>query len=257
MTMSQQQERFVTSTNAQLWTIASGHGVPLVLFNGGPGCDDYLAPVAHLVEDVCRVIRFEPRGCGRSDWDGHYDLDTLLADAEAIRAAYGVDRWIVAGHSAGPDAALAYALRYPANTIGLIGVAGGRIVNDRDWSRVYHEGLETVGEDVGGIHFTADPDVNRQGNADWKAYIKRPSLLRDIARLQTPCVFINGGNDIRPNWPTQQLAGLLSNGKYVEIAGAAHHIWLTHAAELRAALQDAVAYVCSKAGVVPTSLSGT
>ena len=61
-------------------------------------------------------LRFEPRGCGRSTWDGHYDLDTLLADAETIRAAYAVDRWIVAGHSAGVDVALAYALRYPAPT---------------------------------------------------------------------------------------------------------------------------------------------
>ena len=83
--------------------------------------------------------------------------------------------------------------------IGLIGIAGGRIVNDRDWSRAYHEGLETIGEDLGGIRFTANPQVNRQGNAAWKAYIKRPSLLRGSLRASRyPSVFINGGSDIRP-----------------------------------------------------------
>ena len=49
------------------------------MFNGGPGCDDYLGPVSALVEDKARIIRFEPRECGRSDWDGNYwDLPSNL-----------------------------------------------------------------------------------------------------------------------------------------------------------------------------------
>ena len=44
-------EKFVSIGNVRLWTTRSGEGVPLVLFNGGPGCDDYLGPVAALVED--------------------------------------------------------------------------------------------------------------------------------------------------------------------------------------------------------------
>ena len=35
-----------------------------------------------------------------------------------------------------------------------------------------------------GLRFTADPGLNRQGNAAWKACIKRPTLLADIAHLQ-------------------------------------------------------------------------
>jgi hypothetical protein len=27
-----------------------------LLFNGGPGCDDYLAPVAGMIDDLCQVI---------------------------------------------------------------------------------------------------------------------------------------------------------------------------------------------------------
>jgi proline iminopeptidase len=235
-------DRFVSS-GARLWTTSSGAGTPIVFFNGGPGCDDYLEPVARLIEDICHVVRFEPRGCGRSEWDGNYDLETLLLDAEAIRQFYGFDRWLLLGHSHGPNLALAYALRYPSRTVGVIGIAGGKVVNDREWSETYHTRLKSVGEDTGGKQWHADPDVNRQGNDSWRAHCKHPALLRELADLDVPCVFINAAEDIRPNWPTQQLAELISKAKYVEIAGAAHTIWLTHARELQHELRDAVAYI--------------
>lgn len=236
-------ERFVISEGARLWTTVSGAGIPTLFFNGGPGCDDYLEPVARLIDDRCRVVRFEPRGCGRSDWDGRYDLETLLRDAEAIRAAYGFERILLVGHSHGPNLALAYALRHPSRTIGVIGIAGGKVVDDRSWSAAYHERLAAVGEDLGGKVFRADPEVNRQGNASWRAYCRRPALFRELADLAVPCVFINAAEDIRPNWPTQQLAALIPNARYVEIAGAAHMIWLTHARELQQHLREALAFV--------------
>jgi proline iminopeptidase len=238
-----ERERFVTSAGARLWSSATGDGTPLLLFNGGPGCDDYLGPVARLIDDACRVVRFEPRGCGRSSWDGKYDLDTLVSDAEAIREAYGFERWIVAGHSAGPNAALAYALRYPSHTLGVIGIAGGKMVDDRHWSETYHARLDALGEDNGGKQFHADPDVNRQGNASWRAYCRRPELLRELVALDLPCFFINAGEDVRPNWPTQQLAELIPRASYVEIPGAAHYVWLTHARELQRELHIAVGHI--------------
>ena len=203
------EERYVISGTARLWSTARGRGTPLLMFNGGPGTDDYLGPVAEMIDDLCRVIRFEPRGCGRSDWDGNYDVDMLLADAEAVRHEYGAERSIVAGHSFGPSAALAYTLKYPSRVMGLIGIAGGNVLNDRTWSEVYHKALEEVGEDLGGHQHKADPAVNPDGNRSWREYIKRPSLFREIADLDIPAVFINGGEDIRPNWPTRQLASLM------------------------------------------------
>jgi proline iminopeptidase len=197
-----------------------------------------------MVDDLCRVIRFEPRGCGRSDWDGNYDLDTLLTDAEAVCEAHGIEKCIVGGHSAGPGFALAYAIRHPARVIGLIGIAGGSVVNDSDWSAAYHSRRQEVGEDTG-VEFTSHPDVNLQGVTSWRTYIKRPTLLREIADLMIPAVFIGGGNDIRPNWPAQQLASLIPKGEYVEIPGAAHYIWLTHAGPLRRELRTAIRHILS------------
>jgi proline iminopeptidase len=251
-----ERELFVVSEGARLWSIASGSGIPLVLFNGGPGCDDYLGPVAELIADVCQVVRFEPRGCGRSVWDGRYDLDTLLLDAEAVRRAHGIERWIVAGHSNGPNVALAYAIRHPARAIGMIGISGGKVVDDRHWSETYHARLASIGEDQGGKEFHADPQVNRQESASWREYRHRPGLFRDLASLKIPCIFINAAQDIRPNWPTQQLAELIPDGKYVEIAGAAHNIWLTHSIELRTELHNAISYIAqaeNRASFPPSS----
>lgn len=240
-------ERFVDTGTARLWTTLSGSGTPVVCFNGGPGCDDYLEPVARLIDDICQVVRFEPRGCGRSDWDGNYDLETFLDDVEAVRGAYGFERWIVLGHSHGPNLALAYALRHPERARGIIGLAGGKVLNDRSWSATYHERLATIGEDLGGKVFKADPEVNTQGNAEWKVYCRRPGLFRDLADMTVPCVFINAEQDIRPNWPTRQLAALIPKARYEEIAGAAHTIWLTHADDLRVRVRAAVASILAGA----------
>jgi proline iminopeptidase len=59
-------------------------------------------------------------------------VEACLADLEAIREDYGIERWIVAGHSSGADLAFAYALHYPERVYGFICIAGGRIHNDRE-----------------------------------------------------------------------------------------------------------------------------
>ena len=238
-------ERLLDNAGTRIWSTCHGDGIPLILCNGGPGCDDYLAPVAAMLEDICRVVRFEQRGCGKSDWDKRYDLDTTIADIEFVRQAYGLERVIIGGHSAGVDFALTYAIRYPARVIGVLGLSGGRVVNDREWSRIYHENRDHKGEDNGGKVFHADPEVNKQGTASWRQFITRPTLLRELASIQVAAVFINAGADMRPNWPTRQLACLLPHGRYVEIAGAGHNIWLSHASELRSELRLAVQQIAT------------
>lgn len=233
-------ERFLDNAGTRLWSSCHGQGTPLILCNGGPGCDDYLEPVATMIDDLCRVVRFEPRGTGRSDWDKRYDLDTTISDIDFVRHAYGFEKVIIAGHSAGVDLALTYAIRHPDRVLGVLGLSGGRVVNDREWSRIYHENRDRRGEDNGGKTFHADPDLNRVGNASWRQFITQPTLLRDLSQIPAPAVFINAGNDIRPNWPTMQLAHLLPRARYVEIPGAGHNLWLSHPTELRTQLRHAI-----------------
>ena len=69
-------EHYITNDGAKIWTEISDTSSTkyVILCNGGPGCCDYLLPISQMIEDDFTVIRFEQRGCGRSDKDGKYDI---------------------------------------------------------------------------------------------------------------------------------------------------------------------------------------
>ena len=233
-------EQLVDSEGARLWTISAGSGVPIVLCSGGPGCCDYLAPVAAMLDDIGQVIRIEASGCGRSDPLPTYTVETCLTNLEAVRRHYGIERWIVGGHSAGADLALAYALAYPEHVLGFICISGGRIHNDREWHRIYSERRDQGLETLPAFDYPPNMEVNAQVNRSWKAYIQRPSLLKEIAHLGRPALFLYGDQDIRPSWPMEQVAQLLPNASFHMIEGADHHLWVTHSEAMRAPLRDFV-----------------
>ena len=234
-----------TPDGASLWTAVTGPTAdagrepPTVLLaNGGPGCCDYLAPVAAMLDDVARVIRFEQRGCGRSSPEGPFDLATTLADVEAIRTHHGFERWIVGGHSWGADLALGYGLHHPERAIGLLCLAGGRVHDDRSWHRAYAARREE--EVMPDFAYPPNLEVNRVLNDSWRAYIKRPGLLADIAALPMPARFVYGAGDIRPGWCVAQVAALMPGGRCVEIEGADHVLWREGASALREAMREAL-----------------
>lgn len=233
-------EQFVNSDGARLWSVTEGEGLPVLLCNGGPGCCDYLRPVGAMLDDLVQVIRFEGRGCGRSDPLPPYTVDTCLADLEALRQHYQLERWIVGGHSAGADLALAYTLAYPERVLGLVCIAGGRMHNDREWHRIYSERRDQGLETLPPFDYPPNLEVNAQVNRSWKEYIQRPSLLNELAQLDRPTLFVYGEQDIRPSWPVEQLAQLLPHASFQLIRGAEHHIWITHAEELREVLRHFV-----------------
>ena len=226
-------DRYIDSERSSLWTATQGTGIPVVLCSGGPGCCDYLGPVADMLNGTAQTIRYEPRGCGRSEHATHYSVATSLADLEAVRQQYGVDQWIVVGHSWGADLALIYALEHTNRVLGFVCLSGGRIQNDREWSRVYREKRDAGLEPLPDYDYPPNMDVNQQINASWKAYIQRPTLLKDIASLNLPALFIYGSEDIRPSWAVRQVAHLLPNATFTMLEGAPHDLWLTHADELK------------------------
>ena len=233
-------ETFADCNGIKLWTASHGTGIPVVLCNGGPGCCDYLAPVGSMLDDMAQVIRFEQRGCGRSDPASSYTVGTCLEDLESIRRHYQITHWVVAGHSWGADLALTYALHYPEYVYGFVCIAGGRIHNDREWHKVYDQRRKQGLEPQPAFDYPSNLDVNAQVNQSWKQYIQRPSLLREIAHLDRPALFLYGDQDIRPSWPVEQLAELMPNARLELIRGAHHYIWFTHAEPMKVLLRDFV-----------------
>lgn len=226
-------EGIVTSADGTpLWTVAEGEGpLTILLSSGGPGCPDYLAPLAALLtKPGRRVVRWEQRGTGRSggDPDGPFTIAECLTDMEAIREHCNCQRWVVAGHSWGADLSLIYALTHPDRCAGLLCVAGGRLNNDREWYAAYARGVEDGRE----APLTTDPPtnmtVNRQLSTDFKRYIQRPTLLREVAALHVPALFLYGAEDIRPSWAVAQVAALMPDAQFDLIPLADHYLYLTH-----------------------------
>ena len=230
-------DRLLTVNGADLWLSEQGSGAPLMLCNGGPGCCDYLEPVAALLDDLAHVYRFEQRGCGRSSATPPYTLQSCLDDLDGLRQQLGHERWIVGGHSWGADLALAYALTYPEHSRAVIHLAGTGAHDDRQWHAAYERGRDAGSELLPEFAYPTNREVNREVVASWRAFIKQPTLWRRLADLDVPLLAICGSEDIRPSWPVQQVVGALPDARFELIDGAQHCLWLTHPDELRSRLR--------------------
>ncbi len=133
---------------------------------------DYLGPVAAMVDDLVQVYRFHPRGCGSSSVSPPYDLQTL---------------------------------EYSDRVLAVVYVAGTGVQYDRQWHAAYETGKATGRDPVPALDYPFNPEVNRAANTSWRTYIKHPMLLRRIAELRVPLLAVSGSEDVRPDWPVQQL----------------------------------------------------
>lgn len=98
-------------------------GIPVVVLHGGPGGGCSPAMRRYFDPAVYRVVLFDQRGCGRSRPHASVIQNTswhLVADIEVIRAALGIDRWILFGGSWGATLALIYAITHPARVTSLV-----------------------------------------------------------------------------------------------------------------------------------------
>lgn len=90
-----------------------GAGTPLLMLSGGPGCVNYLRPVANLLHNR-RCLLPDPRGVGQSGGEAQ-DIAGEIDDVEALRQQLGLERWALLGHSWGADLGLIYALERPVS----------------------------------------------------------------------------------------------------------------------------------------------
>jgi proline iminopeptidase len=91
-------------------------GMPVIVLHGGPGGGCSPAMRRYFDSAHYRIILFDQRGCGRSRPHASVQANTtwhLVRDIEAIRAALGVERWVVFGGSWGATLALIYAITHP------------------------------------------------------------------------------------------------------------------------------------------------
>jgi proline iminopeptidase len=226
------------SKDVKVWSGLSGQGnnTSILLCNGGPGMADYLDPVANMIDDLYKVIRFEQRACGRSTVNYQCDLQTIIQDIEQIRVFYDIDSWVVGGHSWGANLSLAYALYFPNKVKAVLYIAGNGIQNDRLWSEEYRKNRDTKGETIPDVNF--NKQVNDITVDSWRRFIQEPTLLYRLSKLEIPILYVYGRNDIRPSWPVEQISNLTPNKKFEYIDNAEHYIWFSHYHEMKNILRD-------------------
>ncbi len=162
-------------------------GIPVVFLHGGPGSGCQPSHRTLFDPQVYRTVLFDQRGAGRSRPRGSLVANTtwhLVADIQRIRAALGIDRWIVVGGSWGATLALAYAEAHPQHVIGLVLRAtflGSRA--ELDWAFV--EGPRRLRPDLAADFLSILPAAERDDPlpAYWRRILDAdPAIHRRPAR---------------------------------------------------------------------------
>ncbi|MDA7428803.1 alpha/beta fold hydrolase [Primorskyibacter aestuariivivens] len=163
--------RFATSRDGLriAWT-ESGAGIPILkcpnwISHIGMERDSSLhSPFLRGLSRIGRLVRFDQRGNGLSDWDiSRFSDEDAVADMEAVVEAAELDRFFLYGASQGVSASFAYAARHPEQVLGIIG-RGGYVV-----------GAQVGGDPVRQKNYEARCAVVRAGwdsdNAATRAYL--------------------------------------------------------------------------------------
>jgi proline iminopeptidase len=268
----------VAQDGCRLWAVEVGRGEPVIMCHGGPGLWDMFGDVAAMLAPRLRVIRWDQRGCGRSQRRGPYTMARTVSDLDAVRRHFGLGRTAVLGHSWGAQVALRYALDHPDRVSTLVYVSGVGL--GWDWRPPFHRNLaarlggnearltelrnrdRTGAEDrelailqwsadfadsakaTAYARRMADPwfEINYACNAALTAEAKRiwhePDLIAACRTLQVPTLIIDGARDSRPRWAVDSLHHALPSATRVTLPNAGHVPWLEQPDEFRAALLD-------------------
>ncbi|WP_037911966.1 alpha/beta fold hydrolase [Actinacidiphila yeochonensis] len=196
--MSGVDEMVVAEDGVRLWAARSGAGAPVVFCHGGPGLWDFLGDAAGLLADRATVHRWDQRGCGRSQRCGPYSVARSVADLDAVRGHFGLERMALLGHSYGADLALRYALAHPERVSGLVYVSGTGIDSRSTWRSTYQRNLRAnLGQ-----HLARWEELERRERTEaeerewcvlqWSAdYGDRERALEQAAASATPWFGVN------------------------------------------------------------------
>lgn len=108
--------------------------IPAVFIHGGPGgTHNGFAGILGLAEDRA-VILYDQLDSGRSDRPNdpaNWRVERFVEELETVRAALGVEKWHLVGHSWGSAIALEYSARHPHRVAST--VLGGTFISTPRW----------------------------------------------------------------------------------------------------------------------------
>jgi pimeloyl-ACP methyl ester carboxylesterase len=152
---------------------AAGKGSPIVLCHGITATRRYVHHGSRALERAGhRVVAYDARGHGESDpapASQGYGYPRLVDDLERVVAAeLGEGRFMLAGHSMGAHAAVAYALAHPERLVGLAVIGPVYLGEIEPGSLAYWDGLAAALERGGVDGFVDYIDRNQRIDPAWR-----------------------------------------------------------------------------------------
>jgi len=235
-----------------------GRGLPLVLAHGFMLDSELFAEQAALLADRYRVITWDARGHGDTEYDGRpFTMWDNARDLIALLDALDIPRAVVGGHSQGGFVALSAALLAPDRVAGLVLIDTAPSGHDQSplgdltafadaWqaSGPTPRLCEVLGEMAfGGDH--VEPWIAKwmeQPPSEFanlfRAVIERDDLSARMSEITAPVLVVHGSEDsaITVAEARQWASGLPHADPVVVIDGAPHACPATHPGEVAAAV---------------------
>ncbi|MBO9331782.1 alpha/beta fold hydrolase [Achromobacter xylosoxidans] len=237
-------------------------GRPLFMLHGIRGYAETFAGIARALQPEFRVLAYDQRGRGASDWDParNYYTDAYVADLAGVADALGLERFDLLGHSMGGIAAIVFAAAHPRRVRRLVVEDAGPAAYEGSAgaARIQRELRETPESfaDIGAAREylralrPSVPEAAREerlrhmlkpdgaGGWTWRhdhAGIAATRLDPDPARvvdlwppvaaLACPTLVLRGGrSDYLQAATARDMAARNPNVAWTEIAGAGHYI---------------------------------
>jgi proline iminopeptidase len=229
-----------------------GTGEPALLLHGGPGLGDYMGPVADELAPLFDVVQYQQRGLPPSVEAGPHDIETNVADAIAVLDALGFERAWLIGHSAGGLLAMHVAVAVPERVLGLItintrgavpdgGIAAMIVELRKRYEALY--GRPSPGMKIAEgwplrfsdpWHAPAFPGIAQRDEVlsevhkSVDQHYERQTLVRGLAQLRVPALFIHGRQDPLPPSVSEETAALIPGAEVQIIENCGHFPWIEY-----------------------------
>lgn len=241
-----------------------GEGPPIVFSHGFLMDHRMFAPQVAALEDTYRVITWDERGFGATEFDGEpFTYWDSARDLFGLLDILGIERAVLAGMSQGGYLSLRAGLLQPDRVRALVlidtqappeldeKIAEYRVMIDT-W--VTHGYLEELASTVAGL-IIGDPELESEWKSIWQgwdhtnltaagsALLDRDDISDRLPELAMPVLLVHGTEDAAiPVTRAHEICAAVDDCRgVVEVAGAAHAANLTHPAAVNPALRSFLA----------------
>jgi pimeloyl-ACP methyl ester carboxylesterase len=248
---------YVPAEGARLWTVAFGprDGPALVAVGGWIGSWELWAGPFGELSERWRVVSFDHRGTGATvSSPASISHERLVDDIFVVLDAYGIDRCVLAGESAGAGVVISAAARHPERVAGLVLVDGGISTEPRRDDDPFPLSLRS--DFVGTIDRFVDaclPDPDADALRHWGRLILYRSTPEhavalycaavdprdDLQHVHAPALVIHcDGDRIAPLEGGRALAAGLPSATLRVLTGSEHVPTMTRPGEIAALIEE-------------------